>query len=78
MIVCHCHGLTDRDIREAAQRTRAGRCEDLQAACPAATCCGGCRPLVERILSQQQLEAAPIEADRQPGTRREVPRRWSA
>lgn len=52
MIVCHCLGLTDRDIRENAARTAARSREELGADCPAGGCCGGCAPVVDRILSE--------------------------
>ncbi len=48
MIVCHCHALTDRDIRAAAGAC--GGCpQTVQALCGAGTACGGCTPSVERI-----------------------------
>lgn len=48
MLVCHCHALTDRDIRHAALRSN-GTSASLRLACPASSACGGCRTEVERI-----------------------------
>jgi bacterioferritin-associated ferredoxin len=55
MIVCHCRGVTDRDIRRcvrSGEHTLGGVSE----ACGAATGCGGCRPLVSKIV-EAELEA---------------------
>jgi bacterioferritin-associated ferredoxin len=53
MLVCHCNAVTDRTIREAV---RAGACSTaaVTALCGAATGCGGCRDLVERIVEEEQ------------------------
>ena len=65
MLVCHCHAVSDRTIREAV---RAGACS-MDAVCAtsgAATGCGGCRELVECIV-QGELEAparAPVQLRR--------------
>lgn len=55
MIVCHCRGVSDREIRSCV---RSGGCSvtEVSAACGAATGCGGCRPLVHKIV-QSELEA---------------------
>lgn len=48
MIVCHCHALTDRDIRDAAGAC--GGCpETVQRLCGAGGACGGCKPHVELL-----------------------------
>jgi len=52
MIVCHCKGLTDHDIRKAA-REGAVDSSDVARSCAAGTDCGGCRPLVDEILSKE-------------------------
>jgi bacterioferritin-associated ferredoxin len=51
MRVCHCHGVNDREIREAV-RSGGGCCKgDL-----AGTGCGGCLPLVQQIrVSEESL-----------------------
>lgn len=55
MIVCHCRGVSDREIRRCV---RAGDVTvgAVSQACGAATGCGGCRPLVGKIV-EAELEA---------------------
>jgi NAD(P)H-nitrite reductase large subunit len=55
MIVCHCRGVTDREIRRCV---RAGEktVGAVSEACGAATGCGGCRPLVSKIV-ESEVEA---------------------
>ena len=49
MLVCQCNGVTDRAIRRAVRK---GACsvEDVGYACGAGACCGGCIPLVEKLI----------------------------
>lgn len=55
MLVCHCLRVTDREVREAV---RQGACtlDDVAEACGAGAGCGGCQPLVERLI-QLELHA---------------------
>ena len=55
MIVCHCRRVTDREIRRCV---RAGEMTvgAVSQACGAATGCGGCRPLVSKIV-ESEVEA---------------------
>ena len=66
MIVCHCTGATDRDVRQAAALVGGDRGEALRA-CGAGGCCGGCKPLVLRLLQES-------ESDRRVGTQRPAAR----
>ncbi len=52
MIVCHCRGVTDREIRSAI---REGACTRRQVgrACSASVTCGGCGPVVDAILDSE-------------------------
>lgn len=52
MIVCHCKGLSDQDIREVV---RAGAvAEELVAEeCAAGATCGGCRPIIREIIASE-------------------------
>ncbi len=50
MIVCHCTGFTDRDVRELARRG-ARTCEEIASRCSAGAGCGGCRPLLAELLA---------------------------
>lgn len=56
MYVCVCHGVTDRTIREAAQRG-VDNLDALACETGAGTCCGSCRELAIRILDQAACEA---------------------
>jgi len=52
MIVCHCMGVTDREIRRCV---RSGGCSvnAVSEACGAASGCGGCRPAVSKIVDAE-------------------------
>lgn len=58
MIVCHCHAINDRTIREVV---RAGACSPraVAKACGAGGGCGGCRHAVERIIETEQQRNEP-------------------
>lgn len=49
MIVCHCHGVSDRRIRAEAG-LGASDADDLARRCGAGGDCGGCLPLIEDLL----------------------------
>ena len=51
MIVCHCKGLTERDIGKAV-REGAVSTDDVATSCAAGSDCGGCRPVIEEILAK--------------------------
>lgn len=55
MLVCHCKGLSDREVR-ATVREGASTRRQVTRACGAGSVCGGCRPVLEEIVAQ---EAAP-------------------
>jgi len=67
MLVCHCHALTDRDIRRAV-RTGAHTLDEVGAHCGAGTGCGGCREAVQDIVACEKRRlgmyqpSAPHEA----------------
>ena len=65
MIVCHCHGLTDRQIETAAARCGARSADELAAHCPAGHCCGGCAPVVDEIVRRCEA-AAPVDRRSEP------------
>ena len=62
MIVCHCRGLTDRDVRRLAETGQ------LALQRPTGTTCGGCHPLVRQIASQAKRSTG---AGREPIAERE-------
>lgn len=55
MLVCHCHGVSDRSIR-AAVRAGATCRGSIGDACGAGTGCGGCLPYVDEILVEESSE----------------------
>jgi bacterioferritin-associated ferredoxin len=55
MIVCHCHGVSDRAIRAAVRSGAASR-GAVGASCAAGTGCGGCHPVIDELL---RAERAP-------------------
>lgn len=52
MLVCHCKGLTDRDVRSAVRDGAQSR-RQVTRSCGAGGRCGGCRPLIDEILAQE-------------------------
>ena len=58
MRVCHCHAVTDREIRSLV---RSGACspESVGRACGAGTSCGGCLPLVASVVKKEIERFAP-------------------
>lgn len=49
MLVCHCHGISAEDIRQAMD----DGCRDLESLARTlgiATCCGGCREHSEAVI----------------------------
>ncbi|MEZ4288955.1 MAG: (2Fe-2S)-binding protein [Polyangiales bacterium] len=54
MIVCHCFGVTDRDIRAAVGRG-ANCTEDVKRECSAGGGCGGCAQAVQEVITSAQV-----------------------
>ena len=52
MIVCHCHAVNDRTIREAV-REGASSYRKVALACNAGRVCGGCRPAVLQVIDEE-------------------------
>ncbi len=61
MLVCHCHCVTEREIRDAVRRG-ADSAAAVGSVCGATTGCGGCRDLVEVIVDAEREE--PVEKPR--------------
>ena len=55
MIVCGCTGTTERTIVALAQE-RTCSVEDIVRACDASGQCGGCRTVIDQIVSDHQHE----------------------
>jgi bacterioferritin-associated ferredoxin len=49
MLVCHCMGLSERDV-SGAIRAGASTRREVARECGAGSVCGGCRPLVDELL----------------------------
>ncbi len=61
VIVCHCHGVSDRRIRREARRGAACP-EDVAMSCGAGSDCGGCMPLIEDLLLEVPLrDGTPVQ-----------------
>ncbi|HTB57573.1 MAG TPA: (2Fe-2S)-binding protein [Polyangia bacterium] len=58
MLVCHCHRICDRTIRESI-REGARSIDEVGDACRAGTGCGGCRPAIAGLLQAQRAHEAP-------------------
>ena len=56
MYVCICNAITERTIREHAERG-VTTLDELAVATGAGTCCGACRPLALEILDQHHAAA---------------------
>jgi bacterioferritin-associated ferredoxin len=61
MYVCLCHGITDKTIREAAERGVEGL-DGLAAATGCGSSCGCCRELAVQILDEARALALPMVA----------------
>jgi len=61
MLVCHCHGITDRTIR---QEVREGAASSAQVSrrCRAGSRCGGCRPRIRELVREELAAAAAARA----------------
>jgi NAD(P)H-nitrite reductase large subunit len=58
LLVCHCHRICDRTIRESI-REGARSIDDVGASCRAGTGCGGCRPAIAGLLREQCAKDEP-------------------
>ena len=67
MLVCHCNKVCDGVIRRCV-REGARSLEDVKAACRAGGDCGGCLPLVHRLILVERAhiasEGAALSVDR--------------
>ena len=52
MIVCHCRGVTDRQIRKAVRDGARNR-NEIVMACSAGAHCGGCVPAIDEIIDRE-------------------------
>ncbi|MEM6959239.1 MAG: (2Fe-2S)-binding protein [Myxococcota bacterium] len=61
MLVCHCERVHCREIRKCVHEG-AVSAEEVGERCGAGTGCGGCRPLVERLIQRESLVRAQPSA----------------
>ncbi len=77
MLVCHCHALTDRDIRRSVRTTDACSVAEVGDHCGAATGCGGCYEVVAEIVACEKRRLAVLNAsdarDAKPGLEQAMP-----
>lgn len=52
MLVCHCRAVNERAVARAVD-AGAESVEDIGRTCGAGTCCTGCHPELERLLSER-------------------------
>ena len=57
MIVCHCLGKTERDVRRAVRRG-AGNLAEVRRACGAGSGCGGCVGALLKILKSERAASS--------------------
>jgi NifU-like protein len=60
LIVCHCTGVTDRDIRNLARQGRVKTARDVTRHCPAGRGCGGCEVAIEQILEETSSRTTEV------------------
>jgi bacterioferritin-associated ferredoxin len=65
MIVCHCHGISDRAIRRAV-REGAVSSDEVTRSCSAGGTCGGCRPRIDVIVEHEQHARARSDSAQAP------------
>jgi len=58
LLVCHCHRICDRTIRESIL-DGARSIAEIGDSCRAGTGCGGCRPAIAGLLRDHQDPARP-------------------
>jgi bacterioferritin-associated ferredoxin len=58
MLVCHCKGLSQREI-ERAICAGAGTLREVARHCGAGSVCGGCRPTIDELLESRGPIRAP-------------------
>jgi bacterioferritin-associated ferredoxin len=57
MMVCLCHGVSERRIRREMEHG-ATTIEELAARCGAGSCCHGCHPTLDALLAEPAVAVA--------------------
>ena len=63
LLVCHCHRVCDRVIRECID-DGARSLDDIGRACGAGTACGGCQPTIGALIAGEPADAGVISLGR--------------
>ncbi len=58
MLVCHCNGVSDRQIRRSI-REGASTTGEVASSCGAGAGCGGCQQGIQRILNAEMAQREP-------------------
>ncbi len=58
MIVCHCNGVTEKEIVRMIKRKGATKLEHIQKLTGAGTNCGKCIPVIDDLLEKHKPEKA--------------------
>ena len=61
MLVCHCHAVNDATIRRCVN-AGARSPNEIREACGAGGGCGGCRPVIDRLIETHHNVQGSIEA----------------
>jgi NifU-like protein len=68
-VVCHCFGVTDKDLEKAVRENDIKTVEDLTNTCKAGGGCGNCLPDIEKIMLRVHSEMeAPAVVEKPPMT----------
>ncbi|MDB4278857.1 (2Fe-2S)-binding protein [Deltaproteobacteria bacterium] len=61
MLVCHCHAVNDHTIRRCVNDGARSR-HEVREACGAGSTCGGCEPVIDRLIDLHRDASNPGEA----------------
>ena len=54
MIVCHCNGITEKEIIRAIKKRGATKTEHIQRLTGAGTNCGRCIPVIDSLIEEHK------------------------
>ncbi len=60
-VVCHCFGVTDKEIEKVVRENHVTTVEQLTDACKAGGGCGNCIPQLEAIITRMNADDVPSE-----------------
>lgn len=67
-VVCHCFGVTDKDVEKVVRAHDIKTIEDLTNTCKAGGGCGNCLPELEAIIDRVQSETPVADGEKMPMT----------